>query len=122
MAKILVIDDDSKFRKMFRQMLEKAGYEIQEAENGGEGIKIYVEDPADLVITDIFMPEKEGIETIFELKRDYPGIKVIAISGGGKTGDFRFLEYTKEFGVTEIFSKPFEKNVILGKIEEILNG
>lgn len=120
MAKILIIEDDEKFRKMLRQMLERAGYEIEEAPNGEEGIKLYTEKPTDLIITDIFMPEKEGIETIIEIKRDFPNAKIIAISGGGRTRAFGFLDQVKSLGVERTFTKPFERNVIIESIQELL--
>ena len=92
MARILIIDDEEKFRKMLRQMLERAGHEVVEAPDGKEGVKLYREKLTDLIITDIFMPEKEGIQTIKELKRDFPEAKIIAISGGGRNGLFYFLK------------------------------
>lgn len=84
MTRILVIDDEPQVRAMLRQMLEREGYEVVEAEEGEEGMRRYREQPVDLVITDILMPQKEGIETIRALRRTNPGVKIIAISGGGR--------------------------------------
>jgi DNA-binding response OmpR family regulator len=86
MTKRLVIEDDDRLRTTLRKMLERSGYEVVVASNGKEGIKHFREAPCDLVITDLIMPEKEGLETIRELKEEVPDIKVIAISGGGREG------------------------------------
>jgi CheY-like chemotaxis protein len=84
MKRILIIDDDGQFLAMLRQMLERNGYRIVEVANGEEGIKLYRENPTDLIITDLIIPEKEGIESIIELRQDFPDVKIIAISGGGR--------------------------------------
>jgi len=84
MAKILIIDDDDQYRGMVRKILEKEGFsDIEEAADGSIGMKLFRKNPFDLVITDIFMPDKEGIETIMELTRDYPGIKIIGYTLSG---------------------------------------
>ena len=121
MACILIIDDDSGFRKMVRFMLEREGYDVVEASDGNEGIETYHQEKVDLVITDIFMPEKEGIETIIELRRDNPDIKIIAVSGGGWKGDFDALKIAEAFGVQKAFEKPFERKEIIKTIKELLN-
>ncbi|QTA79523.1 Two component system response regulator [Desulfonema limicola] len=121
MAHILIIDDDDGFRKMVRYMLEKEGYDVFEASDGNKGIKIYQDQEIDLVITDIFMPDKEGIETIIELRRDNPDIKIIAVSGGGWKGDFDALKIAEAFGVQKAFEKPFERKEIIDTIKELLN-
>jgi CheY-like chemotaxis protein len=80
-GRILVVDDEDQMRTMIRQMLEKSGYEVTEARNGREAICRYRERPSDVVITDLIMPEKEGIETIMEFRHEHPDVKIIAISG-----------------------------------------
>ncbi len=121
MKRILVIDDDAQFRPMLGQMLERAGYEVVEAGDGEEGIKLYREAPTDLIITDIIMPEKEGVETIIELKRDFPDVKIIAISGGSRGIDAKScLSYVKNLGVSHVFAKPFEREELLDAIREQL--
>ena len=122
MAHILIIDDDVKFLKMFRQMLERAGYEVVTAPNGKVGTKLFREDPTELIITDIFMPEKEGIETIIELKREFPTVKIIAISGGGRKGNFKYLEAVEALGATCSFSKPFERQEMLEAIRKLVDS
>ena len=121
MKRILVIDDDAQFRPMLRQMLERAGYEVVDAQDGNEGIKLFREAPTDLVITDIIMPEKEGVETVIELKRDFPDVKIIAISGGSRGIDAKScLSYVKNLGVSRVFAKPFEREELLEAIREQL--
>ena len=120
MARILIIDDDVQFLKMLRQMLERAGYEIVEASNGKIGIKLFRENPTDLIITDIFMPDKDGLETIMELKQEFPAIKIIAMSGGGQKNEFCYLDIAKIFGVNRSLNKPFERQEILQVIEELV--
>jgi len=83
MARILIIDDESQIRSMLRLMLERVGYEVDEAPDGLEGIRQYREDPADLIITDLIMPNKDGIGMIIDLKKEFPKVKIIAMSGGG---------------------------------------
>jgi len=82
MSRILVTDDEDQIRAMLRHALESSGHEVLEANNGEEGVRIYQKQPADLVITDILMPEKEGLESIRELRRLNPAVRIIAISGG----------------------------------------
>ena len=84
MSRILLIDDDEAFRKMLHKILESAGYEVQDAANGKVALELYRQKASDLIITDLVMPEKEGIETIREFCRIHPGVKIIAISGGGR--------------------------------------
>ena len=82
MSRILIIEDDEHVRGMLRKMLERIGYDVFDAPDGKEGLDFYRNTPVDLVITDILMPEKEGIQTIMELRREFPDVKIIAISGG----------------------------------------
>ncbi len=122
MRRILIIDDDVQFCQMLRQMLERAGYEVVEASNGKEGIKLFREAPTDLVITDIIMPEKEGIETIIELKREFTNVKIIAISGGGHLEASGYLNSTKYLKVARTFEKPFNREELLEAIQELLGN
>ena len=121
MARILIIDDNAKVLDTYCKILESAGYEVVVATNGNEGIRTFKEEPLDLVITDIFMPEKEGLETIIELKRDFPNVKIIAISGGGKIESSNYLEYAKQFGATCTLTKPIEKEELLKTVQACLS-
>ena len=118
--RILIIDDDERTRKLFRKILEKEAYEVIEASDGNEGIKIYRQDPVDLVITDIIMPEKEGIETIMDLRKESPDVKIIAISGGGLEEAEAYLEIAKKMGAAEALTKPIKNDELLNKIKDIL--
>ena len=117
---ILVIDDDDQFREMLKEMLEEEGYNINEAQNGKIGIDLYRKNPADLVITDLFMPEKEGIETITDLRQEFPDAKIIAISGGGTIQPSSYLALAEELGVLKSFEKPFRRNALLETIQELI--
>ncbi|MCK4346685.1 MAG: response regulator [Bacteroidales bacterium] len=120
MAHILIIDDDKDFRQMLQEMLEREGYAVSSAVDGAEGIKLFKNKAADLVITDIIMPEKEGLETILTLRQDYPDVKIFAISGGGRTHPGNYLITAKHFGAMKTFMKPFNKNELLGAIREVI--
>ncbi len=120
MARILIIDDDEQLLAMLRQMLEREGYEILEASDGKEGLRRFRENPTDLIITDLIMPEKEGIETIMELRRDFPDVKIIAISGGGRVDPWQYLSIAKSFGVQYTFAKPIERKELLNAVRELL--
>ena len=121
MARILVIDDDAQMRNMLRQMLESEGHTAAVAENGKEGLLQMRTHPFDLVITDLIMPEKEGIETIQELRKSYPDLKIIAISGGGRYGQLEYLPVAKKLGADSTLAKPFRKQELLEMMEDVLN-
>jgi CheY-like chemotaxis protein len=106
MKSILVVDDDKYIRILLKKLFEQEGYAVQTAENGNSAVKSLYEKPADLVITDIIMPEKEGLETIMELRRDFPNLKLIAISGGGLIHANKYLKLAKLMGAQYTFSKP----------------
>ncbi len=122
MSQILVLDDDADIRSLLRDLLERAGYEVMEAENGKIGLKLLGENGADLVITDLIMPEKEGIETIRELRRDFSDVKIIGISGGGAIGPETYLQMAKRMGAHQVFEKPFKLKEMSEAIRELLDG
>ena len=119
--RILVIDDDEQMRTLLRQVMEWAGHEVIEAGNGREGVQKYRKQPSDLVITDLIMPEKEGLETINLLKKEYPGLKIIAISGGGRIGPEVYLPAAQELGADKVFTKPFDVHELAETVKELLN-
>jgi DNA-binding response OmpR family regulator len=121
MAKILVFDDEPSILLMIKKMLEKAGHEVDIALNGKEGMKLFEKNKPDLLITDILMPEKEGLETIFELRRKYSELKIIAISGGGRIGPEGYLPSAKLFGADMVFQKPLIQNEFLLAVSLLLN-
>ncbi len=120
MGKILIIDDESSIRKLLRAVFEKNGYEVIEAENGNQGIKVFKEQGADLIITDLVMPEKEGLETIREIIKSYPDTDIIAMSGGGVINPETYLKLAKKFGAKDAFCKPFDKNKLVARVKELL--
>jgi DNA-binding response OmpR family regulator len=120
MGRIMVVEDDHSVRELLREILEREGYEVQDAENGKEAIAIFKAAPADLIITNILMPEKEGLETIQELCRYDPDVKIIAISGGGKIGPADYLEVARRFGAMRTFCKPFDRKELLHAVGELL--
>jgi CheY-like chemotaxis protein len=126
MARILVVDDEEPARFTIRDMLESAGHEVDEATNGNEAISSQSANPFHLIITDIIMPEKGGMKTIIELKRDYPDLKIIAITGGGQTKDLDFvctiLKRAYGFGADKILAKPFSKEQLLERVNDCLLG
>ena len=120
MKRILVIDDEVQVRQLLRQILERAGYEVVDASDGKRGIELYRQAPTELIIIDIIMPEKEGVETIIELRRDFPDVKIIAISGGGRLNPKGYLDAAEKFGAARTFSKPFDREELLEVIQELL--
>jgi len=122
MARILIMDDDNLIRRMLRQVLEQEGHEIVEARDGTEGINLNRKLHCDLIITDIIMPEKEGIETIGELRREFPDIKIIAMSGGGRIGPDAYLKMAKDFGAMRTIVKPIGKDELLKATKELLES
>ncbi len=120
MARILIIDDDDIIRRMLRLMLTKAGYDVLDAGDGKEGIELFRENNVDLVITDLIMPEKEGIEMIMELKTDFPDVKIIAMSGGAQMGPEGYLQLADALGAQQTLKKPIAREELLGAIAEII--
>ncbi|NNF99001.1 MAG: response regulator [Desulfobacteraceae bacterium] len=120
MARILVIDDDHQVQKMLKQMLEREGYEVAVANDGNEGLDSYRNTPYDLVITDLIMPEKEGVETILDLKKEFNDVKIIAISGGGRNTPDQYLKVAKQLGALQTFAKPIKRNDLVQSIRDLL--
>jgi len=117
--KILLIDDDKHFREMFTELLRRKNYDVIEASDGKYAHQLVIDHEPQLIITDIIMPEKEGIETIIDLKREHHDLKIIAISGGGRTNAKDNLRSASLLGADYTFEKPFENNEILHIIEEL---
>lgn len=106
--KILVIDDDPSVRKFIATTLKNENYTVTEAENGEDGLKKFQEErDIGIIITDLLMPDKEGIETIMEIRKVNPSIKILAISGGGKAGPENYLLLADAVGANATLKKPF---------------
>lgn len=120
MPRILLIDDDPDLRAMLSEMLTREGYEVASAPDGNVGTVLFRQNPADLIVTDMVMPEKDGMETIMELRHDYPDVKIVALSGGGKIGPYSYLVLAKRFGAERAFTKPVKMAPFLAAIRELL--
>jgi two-component system, chemotaxis family, chemotaxis protein CheY len=121
MARILIIDDDDTLRGIIAKSLIHAGHTITQANNGRKGVAQFRANPTDLVITDLVMPEQEGMETIKILHRDFPTIPVIAMSGG-LDGSPLYLDLTRRLGARITLTKPFTLQQLKQAIDEILSS
>ncbi len=121
MARILIIEDDPHFSDMLRLFLERVGHTALLAANGSDGCRLFRdEQPIDLVITDIYMPEQDGLQTIRDLKRDHPATRIIAVSGGGRSMNLAPLDYARDFGADRTLAKPFELAELSAMLTELL--
>ena len=120
--RILIIDDEEEVREILRRALEKDGFAVDEAADGREGLRRFRQGGADLVIVDLFMPYKEGMETILEIRETAPDVRTIAISGGGLSGEMEFLEHAETFGASRTFTKPLDLAVLVKAVHELLGA
>jgi len=120
MARILVIDDEDIVRHMLRTVLELQGYEVIEAKHGKEALQLQQISPPELVITDILMPENDGIEVILALRRQAPKLKVIAMSGGGRFKQADALETAELLGAVATLRKPFNLALVIETVKRAL--
>jgi CheY-like chemotaxis protein len=119
MLRILLVDDDDSFRRMMCRTLTEMGYEVMEARNGREAVQVHELCPADVVLTDLIMPETDGIETIREFRRIHSSVKIIAMSGGGWVGTRDYLKAAKLLGADETLTKPFAKEDVAAILERL---
>lgn len=120
MARILIADDEPQVRDLFRTVLERAGHDIIEAEDGDGALAAYHSQRPDLVLIDIIMPNREGVETIAELRRISAGVPILAISGGGMTGCGVFLDFARRMGANRTLTKPVRNADLLRVVAECL--
>ncbi|MDY0389660.1 response regulator [Desulfobulbus oligotrophicus] len=120
MKRILVVDDESQIRTMLTQMLELEGYTVHTAEDGAEGLSLVGRYAFDLVVTDMIMPVKDGLKFIMELVRDYPDLKILAISGGGAIKAERYLTMAGYLGDIATLEKPFRRDAFLALVRKQL--
>ena len=121
MRKILIIDDDEQMRNLLCRAMEYAGFEVEAAADGRKGLRLFEENSYDLVITDLIMPEQEGMETITFLHKNNPEVRIIAISGGGRIGPETYLPAALELGADRAFAKPFPIDELINAVKELLN-
>lgn len=130
MGRILIIDDEEDIRDVLQLVLERGGHEVRSASNGKEAIELQREQPAEVVITDIIMPEKDGVSAIKEIRQEFPGVRIIAISGGGgvepvayKPGAITttaYLAAAQDVGADRVFTKPFEREDLIRAVDDLL--
>ena len=122
MSSILVVDDDTAVLEVVSEMLRLEGHDVTLAENGADAIREFDSRAYDLVITDLIMPEKEGLETIADIRRAVDGIPIIAISGGGRAGPSDYLETARFIGANATLAKPFRRQDLLETVAALLPG
>lgn len=119
MLRVLIVDDEPQMRRMLRESLERAGYAVDEACDGLHALARFAENRPDLVITDMIMPQREGVETIQALRAKCPALPIIAISGGGMRDPKDYLVIATAMGASRVFAKPFRVDEVLTAIAEI---
>ncbi|MGD0754718.1 MAG: response regulator [Bacteroidales bacterium] len=122
MPGVLIVEDDKDVREMLKLSLLRRNFTVLEAENGKAAIAHFKPLITDLVVTDLIMPEEDGLKVVIKLRELKPSIKIIAISGGGKVGPGSYLNLAKALGADAIFSKPFSINDLVAKIEQLLDN
>ena len=120
MAKIVVIDDDPATRRLVSTILRRDGHAVATCENGKQGIDRIRHEAPDLLITDIFMPEMEGLETVKIARALHPAMPILAISGGGSRGDMQYVGFAGRFGATASLEKPFRPHALRARVAELL--
>lgn len=120
MPSILIIEDDDLLRETIASMLAKKGYTVRQARDGNQGLEVFRAAPADLVLTDLIMPNKEGIATITELRRAHPKLGIIAMSVDRSNDAPLYLKFAHALGATRILKKPFDLPTLFKAVEEVL--
>jgi CheY-like chemotaxis protein len=120
MTRILLVDDSEAVRQTIRAMLANAGHEVTEVKDGGEAVRVFRTEQFDLVLCDMFMPMRDGVEAIRELRRKFPGVKIIAMSGGGFDGKIDMLPVARALGAAQILHKPFSRDALLAAVEDVV--
>jgi CheY-like chemotaxis protein len=118
---ILVVDDEPGIRELLCLMLEAAGHNVVAAEDGIQAPKVLAAQPIQVVITDLLMPERDGLEFIAEIRKKFPAVKIIAMSGGGHIARDSYLRIAKNFGAHVLLEKPFSQSGVLGAIESVMS-
>jgi CheY-like chemotaxis protein len=122
MTRVLVIDDNNDFRNLALQWFRDHAIEAEGAANGVQGLELQRARPADVIVTDIFMPEKEGIETIRDLRREFPDVKIIAVTGYEPLRNYDLFEVAREAGAVKTFMKPFNFKDLIAAVRELSGG
>src|SRR4029078_4007566 len=122
MKKILIIEDNQIVRNTGMRILQSAGYTVVTANDGVQGFDMFRKERPDLVVSDIIMPQQEGIATIRQILTERPGTKIIEISGGGRIGNTDFLQIARKMGAVDALQKPFDPDDLLGRINKCLKA
>jgi CheY-like chemotaxis protein len=122
MAQVLIIDDDRGIRQLLRRIIATRGHMIVEADSGRTGVEAFRQQAFDLVLTDIVMPDMDGNQTIVQLRKLNPDIRIVAVSGGGRARNLTPLQLAKQFGADRILEKPFRRDDVVRMVDEILAG
>ena len=120
MPRILLIDDDAALRGVVRRALERAGHEVAEAADAASGLRLQEQAPADLVVTDIYMPGEDGMQAIRRLRKSSPGLQILAMSGGMLAGPVDLSEHALVLGANAVLAKPFELATLLAAVRRLL--
>jgi CheY-like chemotaxis protein len=119
MARVLVIDDNDDFRSLLTMALEREAFEVRSAANGQEALALLQAWPADVMVTDIFMPGKEGIETISEVRKQFPRMAIVAMSGRPSATEFDPLSIAAQLGAAKTLKKPFDIDELIGAVRQL---
>ena len=132
MARIIVIDDEKDVRDVLKEVLDRAGFDVEGAANGDDGLELLRSKGADVVITDIIMPGKNGVETVQDIRKNFPNTRVIVISGGGNVTPLEYepsaiktsayLASATAAGADVTLTKPFDRREILEAVSQLLAG
>lgn len=120
MERILIVDDDQQFRSAMRKVLEKEGYAVVEAESGSSGLDAYRREPADMVLTDVYMPDTDGIEAMIRLHHEFPDARIVVTSGGGYWEKDKVLQAAARLGAQRTLPKPVERGELLEVVRSVL--
>jgi CheY-like chemotaxis protein len=122
MANILVVDDDDQMRKLIRLLLQREGHSVVEASDGLEALRLLDAGPVDLVVSDVVMPDMDGLELIRKARKAHPGLRILAVSGAGQEGPGLYLELAGRFGADAVLLKPFERVRLIEEIARLLGA
>jgi CheY-like chemotaxis protein len=114
------VDDDEDIRRIVSRMLTTGGHQVEEATDGRQAIEAYRARPSDIVIADVYMPDVDGVEAIIRLRHEFPDVRIIAVSGGGHLGKDDVLKIAAAVGAQATLTKPLDKEILLGAVEEVL--
>ena len=120
--KILVIDDDDRIRRLIEKILCLEGHQVLMAAEGESGIRLFRKEMPEIVITDIIMPEQEGLGTIMMMRRERPEVKVIAVSGGGRVGNLDVLNAASALGADDVIAKPFRPDELVDRVNRLASS